>query len=361
MLKKIIFDLMNNQPLGNIEPLNLPIVFTLAKGRSGTTLLQTILDGHPNTIAPPESRFVVHFWNRYRNVKRWTPAVKKRFIQDVLSDMKIALFWEINVEILTKRIELLPENTSYGMACKQVYTSRRSLFSKEVPGVIIDKNPIHALLIPIITSIFPDAKFIHVVRDFRANSSSFLKFRPNKSMRELGFMWILFNSKIEELKNEVDNRFHSMEYEELVKNPEKTLRALTTFFELPYHPSMLEYHKTIQNSYTEYVARSPSEEIRKMRELGAGTVHKNLTKPLNPNLIDSWKSTLTLEQVQALEEVCGTYATQYGYDSEIKKEIPKTIPFNIQLRAKKLVWYYSLPIRLRELKSKPNLALLSKP
>ena len=75
-----------------VEPVDLPIVFILGKGRSGTTLLQTMLDAHPNTIAPIESRFVVHFKNRYGQVTKWTSDRKSAFIQDVLEEQKIKFF-----------------------------------------------------------------------------------------------------------------------------------------------------------------------------------------------------------------------------------------------------------------------------
>lgn len=343
-----------------VLPLDIPIVFILAKGRSGTTLLQTMLDAHPAIVAPLESRFVVHFRNRYGKITKWTPAIKKRFINDVLGEMKISLFWEIDSGALRSRIEQLPENTTYGMICKQVYVSSKSLFPKETPKLIVDKNPIHALLIPLITSVFPEARFIHVVRDFRANASSFFKFQPNKTMRELGYMWIYFNEKIEALKKEKSDQFHTLLYEDLVRFPEKTLLELTTFLQVPSSENMLQYYKTIRGSYDAYVARSPSQEIKEIRSLGAKTVHNNLTKPLDPKLMDSWQSKLTKEQIKQLESICSSFASNYGYTSSHENAASKNVPLNIRLGAEKLYWYYSLPIWLRELKSKPNLALLPK-
>ncbi len=357
-IKRPIFDRMNRQP-ESIQPLDLPIVFVLAKGRSGTTLLQTMLEAHPNTVAPLESRFVVHFRNRYGSVKRWTPSVKKRFIEDVLSELKISLFWEMDVPALTRRIELLPEDSSYGLVCKQVYVSRVALFEQQEPKVIIDKNPIHALLLPLITDVFPDARFIHVIRDYRANSSSFYKFQPHKTMRELGHMWVLYNEKIERLKTEKPNRFHTLRYESLVREPEHELREISDFLGLSFDPMMVNYHGTIGELYDAYVRRSPSEKVKKIRELASQTVHKNLTRPLDARLLNTWKEKLTGAQIETLNSICSEYAARYTDDAAVNHVEPK-IPKDIKFKAEKLLWYYRLPIWLRELKSKPNLALLPK-
>ena len=38
---------------------SMPMSFVLGKERSGTTLLQLMLNVHPGIVAPPESRFIM--------------------------------------------------------------------------------------------------------------------------------------------------------------------------------------------------------------------------------------------------------------------------------------------------------------
>lgn len=338
----------------------IPIVFILAKGRSGTTLLQTMLDAHSEIIAPFESRFVAHFQNRYASITNWTPTLKNRFIKDVLGEMKISFFWEIEHDVLFKRVHALPQVTSYAMLCRQVYLSSKSFFEKQTPKVIVDKNPIYALLIPLLTKIFPEARFIHCVRDFRANCASFHKFHPQKSMTELGYMWNRYNIKIEVLKQKYPHKFHTINYEDLVTKPSQTLSSICDFLHVRYQPSMLLYHEKVSKFYAAYVERSQTTEIKHIRELGAQTVHKNLSEPLNPNLINNWKKKLSEDQVTTLEKICGAVGKMYGYNVGFNEAEIKTPPLKIVLNTEKLLLYYSLPIWLRELKSKPNLALIPK-
>lgn len=338
-------------------PSELPMVFILSKGRSGTTLLQTMLDSHPEIVAPLESRFIAHFYHKYGRRTHWTKVQKDEFIGDVLSEMKIAYFWELDVSCLTERIHQLPECTSYGALCKQVYASRTSPFQKEAPRVIIDKNPIYSVLIPIIRKVYPEARFIQVVRDYRANVSSYAKFQPNKSIRNLGYKWNLYNAKIEKFKKSHPNKFYSMRYEDLVEQPERIMKEILNFLNIPFHPAVLHYQKDMEASYQGYLDRAPSDKIREIRKQATQQVHGNLTKPLDVGLIHSWKKKLSREQVSVLDEICGSMGQQFGY---LKNETPleyKKAPWRVWLEIEKLYWYYSLPIWLRELKSKPDLGL----
>ena len=67
---------MKNQENKFAFPADIQIIFVLARGRSGTTLLQTILDSHPNIQAPFESRFAIHYRHRYLGIKKWTTNKK---------------------------------------------------------------------------------------------------------------------------------------------------------------------------------------------------------------------------------------------------------------------------------------------
>lgn len=356
LFKKVIFALMN-QTSETCAPSDLPMVFILSKGRSGTTLLQTMLDSHPEVIAPLESRFIAHFYHKYGSRTVWGKKTKKEFIDDVLSEMKIVYFWELDIACLNERIEQLPERTTYGAMCKQVYASRISPFKKSTPKVIIDKNPIYSVLIPIISKVYPDARFIQVVRDYRANVSSYFKFQPNQSIRNLGFKWNLYNQKIEKFKGQHPERFYSLRYEDLVEEPEQILKGILDFLKIPFDQKVLHYQDEIESSYKGYLQRAPSAKIREIREEATKQVHANLTKPLDVNLIHSWKRKLSIDDVQILDEVCGFLGQQYGYQEKgAFKKINKA-PWLVWLEIEKLYWYYSLPIWFRELKSKPDLGL----
>lgn len=344
-----------------VEPTQAPIAFLVAKDRSGTTLLQTMLDSHPHICAPLESRFVLHLKQKYQNKKHWNSKLKAQFIKDLFLEQKMVLLWELDLENLKKRIANLPEKTTYGEICKQVYVSSKSFHPKENSKLIVDKNPIYAIMIPLLKEIYPDAKFIHLVRDYRGNVNSIFNLFKKISIKKLGQSWVMTNKEIEKEKSFQPENFITLRYEDLLDNPERELTRLTDFFGLEFHPNMLNYHERISEAISAYVNRSPNEKVRIVREIGIATVHKNLSKPLKNSFKDKWKETFSKKQIEILEQYCGAFAEKYGYKPTTNLSLKEVkIPADLTFEKEKLRLYYRLPIWLRELKSKPSMPFIPK-
>ena len=344
----------------NIAATRAPIAFLVAKERSGTTLLQTMLDSHPNICAPLESRFVLHLMSKYQNKKIWSKQLKETFLKDLFTEQKMLLLWELNLEDLNQRLANLGEETTYGEVCKQVYVSSKSFHPKETAQMIVDKNPIYSIMIPLLQEIYPDAKFIHLVRDYRGNASSIRSLNKRAGVKRLGKGWVMINLEIEKSKKKFPRNFITLRYEDLLDKPKEELERIVRFFGLEFHPSMLTYNERISAAITDYVERSPSEKARKVREIGMATVHKNLSKPLDNSIKDKWKQTLSKREIDILEKSSGGFAEKYGYYFTTSI-FPKNIkmPKILLLEREKLRLYYKLPIWLRELKSKPSMPFIS--
>lgn len=59
---------------------NTQLHFIIGPHRSGTTLLTSILNAHPQILSTPEFRFVLHFMNPYGKQKPVSPAFAKILI-----------------------------------------------------------------------------------------------------------------------------------------------------------------------------------------------------------------------------------------------------------------------------------------
>ena len=79
----------------------IPMVFIMGKERSGTTLLQTLLDAHPNIVAPPESEFIVLLYPRFGKIKKWTKKKIYDFLEELYQEPWITKIWCINRTYLT--------------------------------------------------------------------------------------------------------------------------------------------------------------------------------------------------------------------------------------------------------------------
>lgn len=336
---------------------DLPIYFILAMGRSGTTLLQTMLDAHKHTMAPFESRFLLHFKNKYQHTQNWTKKTKEQFFEDIINEQKIYLFWDINKNKLREYLDILPSNATYVTACKMVYLSNNSFFKKENTLCIIDKNPVYAWLIPLVLDLIPDAKFIHLIRDARGCVNSTIKFKKGKE-RHAAKGWNTANYYIEKFKLRNKDSFFTLRYEDLLVDPKIHLTKLCDFINLDFQHQMLTYNQVISEVSTTYLSSSNDVEVKRLRKKGFEQVHNNITKPINPLRIDSWKSKMTTRQIETVNNISGYYLKSYGYIDSHDGSKNKTYSYFLLFIFYKIQLYYSLPIWLRELKSKPSLAFL---
>lgn len=107
--------------------------------------------------------------------------------------------------------------------------------------VFVEKTPPHALWVPEILETFPNARFVHVLRDARdatasilAASRSFGEGMPKRAI-SAARMWVRFVSAAEEARKKLNsNQFHELRYENLRKDPARELRSLTDFLNLEW-------------------------------------------------------------------------------------------------------------------------------
>lgn len=334
-----------------------PIYFIVANGRSGSTLLQTILDRHPKICAPVESRFVMHFYAKYKNKKHWTDADVSMFKKELLGELKISNFWEFNHDLLANNLNSCKGNSSYGELCKAVYLSRLSIFDKEEAKLIVDKNPIYSYMIPYLRKVFPNAKYIHLHRDYRGVVNSVLKLMHKASVKEICNRWLICNQEILSHLTEED---FSLAYEQLVEEPDKVMEKICDFFGLNFEKQMLEGSLDVEARLKAYVDRAPNSEIRDLRLKGLKLVHNNIGREVKPGFSDKWRKNLTEKQISIAENECGSWAQkQFAYEPILMQTETRNKPnFSAKLYRRKLKLYYNLPIWLRELKSKPKLVYL---
>ena len=51
--------------------MGVPFFFILGRPRSGTTLLKTLFDAHPNVKIPPELPIFLPLYQKFKHVKTW--------------------------------------------------------------------------------------------------------------------------------------------------------------------------------------------------------------------------------------------------------------------------------------------------
>lgn len=318
---------------------NIPIVFIVSRGRSGSTLLQSLLDAHPHIIAPIESKFVLHLNTKYGSVSNWNTKTSTSFIKDLYTNRKFRLFWNVKKQDLTEVFNTY-EILNFKDACKAVYLSYPSMFEKKDIKVIVDKNPFHSRCTKTLLKIFPDAKFIHLVRDPRAVNLSHIKSLNLKNISTLSSEWVKLNEKIENCKNNHPSIFHTVKYELMVSNPKEVIKSVFQFINLPFTPEVLNANKTIKKKYS----------TNKYLSLNQ---HKNIRKPINNTRVNKWEQELSSEQINIISFIAEEYILKYNYTlPPIKRSLQNTLKKKIgklksELKDLFLKGLFKLPFCLR--------------
>lgn len=134
--------------------------------------------------------------------------------------------------------------------------------------------------------IWPDAAFIHIIRDGRDVGRSVMELGWAGNMYVAVQRWIDAEALWSRLRQELGaGQSIEVRYETLVSEPESTLREICKFAGVPYHSAMLEYPSR-GNTYA-----SPS-----------------------PKGIGQWKTKLAPRQVQLAEARIATMLTERGYE-----------------------------------------------
>ena len=134
----------------------------------------------------------------------------------------------------------------------------------------INKNLQNSFRVRLLNAIFPDAKFIHIIRDGRAVAFSLLnkkadgatspillvgfkdilrdKYQLNRSeLYNYGLAWAEFVRKGREATAIAKDRYYEVHYEKLVREPYNELRNIIDFCELDWYSKFEEKIPATQN------------------------------------------------------------------------------------------------------------------
>jgi len=278
-----------------------PLNFVIGKERSGTTLLQVMLNAHPNIVAPPESRFIIRLYIKYGSVKEWTEKRIKSFCDNLFVEPIFRDYWGIDKDRLYASLVSVKDKLTYPLLCKLIFYHYSA--SKDA-RIFIDKNPLYYNFIPELCEIFPSAKFVHIVRDYRANILSHGHVANlNLDTADMAYRWMKVHMIIEEQKCRLPEQWLTIKYEALVTNPEEVIRSVCDFFGIPFDKRMIEEHN--KKLFPSFYNRK-DEQFEKF--------HKRMFEPISTAFVDEWKEKMSKHDQAIAELITGKYAEEtYGY------------------------------------------------
>jgi hypothetical protein len=266
-----------------------PPLLVLGVRRSGTTLLRVMLDRSSQLAIPDESYFVTQLAHRHGS----KPDVEA-FAEDCrrLSTLRD---WGVT----PRGLDLRPGMTT-GDAIAAVYARYAALQGKARWG---DKTPMYMQHLPLLARLFPDARFVHLIRDGRDAALSFLGVPPGIMSRtwaqprtavDFACQWRTEVKAAQRLGRRVGpERYLEVRYEALVDDAEQELRRICSFTDLPFEGGMLAYTEAVDVSSKPHQQRLLQPPTRGVRD---------------------WRAELSGEDARAFEGVAGDLLGRLGYD-----------------------------------------------
>ena len=286
-------------------------VFILGNPRSGTSLFRLMLNSHSMINATPECGFL-HWW--YKKYADWdSSCVTSNRLDEYISDLESSKRiedWKMDyAQLKEKIVQENPDN--YAKLGEIVYVFYGEQKGKKAK-VIADKNNYYINHFNDLNEIWPDAKYILVVRDGRDVACSYLNmetlvtnspYKPKLStdIKTIAKEWLTNNQNVLSFSESLNNnQFMVIRYEDFVTNSELYLTKVCNFLGLNFEPEMLNYY--IKN------AKEQDEPLSSL-----DWKKKTLEKPDKEN-IGKYKMELEKESIVEFNAIATDLLQKFNYE-----------------------------------------------
>lgn len=269
--------------------------FFVGSGRSGTTVFRNIFDSHPDLAMTHEAHFVAPMAQR-RSRYEEDGFNADRFVSDLYQNSN---FVRQGLERGDVRSRLDADGVAdFPDAVRSVFRLYAAERGKDLFG---DKTPGYVNHIGLLGRLFPEAQFVHIIRDGRDVALGYLdrdEWGPS-TVAEAALYWRSRVSRGRSGGAAVGpSRYLEVRYEDLVEAPEKTTRHVCDFLGLDFHDDMLRFHER----GAEFIAASNTPEA-----------FGGLTKPVTKGMRD-WRTQMAQADVALFETIAGDLLSSLGYD-----------------------------------------------
>jgi hypothetical protein len=261
--------------------------FIIGCGRSGNTLLRSMLNQHPHIAIPLESLFIIDYLHADPTIP--ITKVKKLLVKE--HEIKE---WKLQISVEDFKGCQTPVDLINRVHELYMKKHQKTIWGQKTPRFIRYADELKR--------IYPWAKFIHIIRDPRAVVNSLIESDAHYSNAYYGAMrWLSDVNLGLKLKLRYPDSILEVNYENLVTNPKELLQKICDFLEVAFIEEMLNYYKNNRMEFTKKY-------FHKMV--------KNIDKPPDRSRIEAWQKKLSSKQITLIETICAETMQKLGYQLE---------------------------------------------
>lgn len=285
--------------------------------RSGTTFLGDLLGAASESIVVPESQFKTQEYNETYSAKNL-----KNTIKDINNNYRFKVW---NIELAEEDIRLL-NIKSYNNLIKYIvskYAKQKSNRDRSLK-YWIDHTPGNFKDIKLLAELFPDAKYIHLVRDGRAVANSIIPlfWGPNSIIGSAKWWQKHLNYALEAESFFDESQILRIKYEHLITKPEIILNEICDFANLEYSKEMVQGGNFKKPEYTRHQ-------------------HNLVGKSPDISRLFAWEKKLTNRDIELFEYFANDYLILFNYklkySSPSKANIYEIIKFKFEEKYRKYI------------------------
>lgn len=275
--------------------------FIVSSGRSGTTLLGSMLNTCAEIMILPESDFIARAFPFYFSKNEFS---NKDYTELIKIFRKTSLMngWNLQEKLLLERLQGIRPHTfaqinSLICGTYLIENNRRNAqWGIKMPNLIVSLDRIF--------SVFPDAKIVHLVRDGRDVALSYRKvheigknFGP-KNIIACALYWI---DGLRRVVKNLNHQILEIRYEDLVLDTYGTLESICSFLNVPYNQENFEQYHLSSNNFT-FI---PDEH--------KNSIHSKVHQAVDKKNIHKFRKKMKKKQIFIFELLTAPFLLKYDY------------------------------------------------
>ncbi len=253
--------------------------------------MRLILAGHSRLHIPPETWFILYLVEELPLTDILSPTEVDRAITIMVDDYR----WpdmNITANDLRLRVAALKEPRLVDII-NLVYQQHLEWSGKARFG---DKTPIYFKIVAELSTLYPGAKFIHLIRDGRDVAISWIDLNYDRYYQD-SFEWTMaMKSRKTFLYGPQSQQILEVRYEDLVTDLERTVRQICSFLGEEFEPAMLNW-----------------DGLRDLVPERERHIHGKLGQPVSRDSIAVWQRKLSALECFAIEACLWRDLKQLGY------------------------------------------------
>ena len=275
-------------------------VFIFGCGRSGNTLLRSILVATGEIIIPPESYILPKLICRY-------PFSKNLSGNDILNIVSIFEShsdfhtWKFSKKTFFEYLER-EDKLTLDRVLQCFYRSTEAAELADKYHLWGDKTPLNSLYASSLIKFYPNMYGIHLVRHPFDVALSYVNAGLMPSLKQAVLYWGLSNERI--LMAARSKKFLTIRYEDFVQKPDEHYQRLSNFLSLDTPWLEVQSNRKLV--------------LNKLGDVNVYAHHQNVMQSINPRSIQGWRHKISPEDQEKLSSIIEKnypkLVTQFNYE-----------------------------------------------